>query len=47
MGGVRVLHGALGLQVVDERRHGLQQVVLGKLPADKETSLSNTFSADT
>lgn len=47
MGGVRVLHGALGLQVVDERRHGLQQVVLWKLQGEEETSLSNTFSGDT
>lgn len=47
VGGVRVLHGALGLQVGDERRHGLQQVLLGKLPADKDTSLSDTLSVDT
>lgn len=31
VGGVRVLHDARGLQVTDERQHGLQQLLLGKL----------------
>lgn len=39
VGGVRVLHGALGLQVADERQHGLQQMLLGKLqPGDTHTN---------
>lgn len=37
VGGVCVLHGAVGLQVTDERQHGLQQLLLGKLQQETET----------
>lgn len=46
VGGVRVLHGALGLQVTDEGQHGLQQLLLGKLQhVDTQTTLSNASAA--
>lgn len=36
MSSVRVLHGALGLQMVDEQRNSLQQVLLRKLREDRK-----------
>lgn len=44
MSGVRVLHGALRLEVVYQQRNGLQQMLLWKLREDSRKPLTHLLS---